>query len=202
MRRVFANELAPAWGDRAGLDGRALDAQHYVGHRLQPLWRDRLPAHVAQPIRAFVEFGQRTLRALQADLQRCADPDLGQPADRLDRAIPDPFAEALRRPELGALGEVRDAPAELVAVRLEVTPDRIEIGHVPGNLRAHRFQIIPSGGAFNALRLSSAECSTTPPRLTGLLEVVERPGLEMEAHNVLGSFWGLAVDHGEGERAS
>src|SRR3954449_5473716 len=67
--RVFANELAPARGDRSGLGGRALDAQHYVGHRLQPLRRDRLPALVAQPIRAFVELGQRTLRALQVDLQ-------------------------------------------------------------------------------------------------------------------------------------
>src|SRR6478735_1587256 len=98
MRGVYANE-APARDDRAGLDSRALDAEHDVGQRLQPLRRDRLPTRVAQPIRAVVELGQRTLRALQADLQRCADPDLGQAADRLDRAIPDPLAEALRRPE-------------------------------------------------------------------------------------------------------
>src|SRR4051794_31187154 len=129
--RVFASGLAPARSDRGGLGRRTLDAQHHVGHRLQPLARDRLLAHVAQPIRALVELGQRTLRALEADLQRCADPDLGQPADRLDRAIPDPLAKALRRPELGALGEARNAPAALVALRLEVTPDRIEVGHVP-----------------------------------------------------------------------
>jgi hypothetical protein len=130
IRGSFGDELAPARGDSAGLGRRALDAQHYVGHGLQPLRRDRLPAGVALPIRAFVELGQRTLRAFQADLQRCADPDLGESADRLDRAIPDPFAEALCRPELGALGEGRYASANLVAMRFEVTPDRLEVGHV------------------------------------------------------------------------
>jgi hypothetical protein len=57
-------------------------------------------------------------------------PDLGQPADRLDRAIPDPLAEALRRPAFRALGEGRDALAALVAMRLQIPPDRIEVGHV------------------------------------------------------------------------
>ena len=138
---VFAIELAPARGDRARLGGRALDAQHDVGHRLQPLRPDGLAARVAQPIRAVVELGQRTLRALQTDLQRRADPDLGESADRLDRAVPNPLTEALRRATLGALGERRYAAAELVAVRLEVTPDRIEVGHVPETLERTELRV-------------------------------------------------------------
>jgi hypothetical protein len=164
IRRSFGDELAPARGDRAGLGGRALDAQHHVGHRLQPFRRDRLSARVAQPVGAFVELGQRTLRALEAGLQRCADPDLGQPADRLDRAIPDPLAEALRRPALGALGEGRDARAAVVAVRLEVTPDRIEVGHVPETLER------TGSSSSHPGRLASDDSF----RLTG--EELHRPG--------------------------
>ena len=83
-------------------------------------------------------LAQRTLRALQADLQRRADPDLGQSADRLDGAIPDPLAEALRRPALGALwrgsrcarGSRRGAPRG----RAGSHQGRPRSGH----LRAHR----------------------------------------------------------------
>ena len=106
IRGSFGDELAPARGDSTGLGRRALDAQHYVGHGVQPLRRDRLPACVALPIRAFVELGQRTLRASQADLQRCADPDLGESTDRLDRAIPDRLPKPCAVPSSGRLARV------------------------------------------------------------------------------------------------
>ena len=101
----------PATGQRRGGGyGRRSDAAHFTQSTLSGIARRRaarnlLAAAVAGPVGAFVELGDRPLGAGQARFERAADADVGQPADRLRGAVPDPLAEALRGAELRALAQ-------------------------------------------------------------------------------------------------
>src|SRR4051794_34937561 len=97
-----SGQLAPPGRGRAGPGAGAVHAQHDVGHRRQALRGDRLPARVAEPVRALVELGQRPLGALELGLERRADADLREAADGLDRPVADALAETLRRAALRA----------------------------------------------------------------------------------------------------
>src|SRR5690349_9383241 len=85
-----------ATAGRARLSARAGQAEHAVGHRLQAGGRYGVAAGVAHAVGPLVELRQRTLGARQPGLQRAPDADVGQPADRLDRAVADALAEPLR----------------------------------------------------------------------------------------------------------
>ena len=108
--RRLPGARARSCSNRGAAAGRAaLPPPRTPGRALRPASppapRGWLAAGVADPVRPLVELGQRALGALQRDLERATHADLGQPADRLDRAVADPLAEALRGRQLGVLGE-------------------------------------------------------------------------------------------------
>jgi hypothetical protein len=107
--------------------GGALEAEHAVGQCPQAGGGDRLAAGVAESVGACVELGQCPFGPGEAVLERVADADLSKPADRLDRAVTDPLAEALRRAELWWSGECGDALARPVATVDEKATDRLEV---------------------------------------------------------------------------
>ena len=85
----------------------------------------------SQPaVRALVQLGEGTLGALQADLQRRADPDLVEAAHGFDGPVADPLAEALRGAAFWALGECRHARPGVFAARFERFADFVEV-HAP-----------------------------------------------------------------------
>ena len=116
----------------AALGARARQAHHAIRHRVQPGGRYRLAAGIAAAVGTIVELGQCPLGSGQRLLQRAADPDLRQPADRLDRAVADALAEPLRGAELRTLCERRHTLPCAVAAHLEHTPDGRKVNVVGG----------------------------------------------------------------------
>src|SRR3954451_14594669 len=142
---------------RPALGRRAREAQHAVGHRLQPGLRDRRAAGVARSVRALLELGQGSLRTRERVLHRAADADVGQPADGLDRAVPDPLAEADRAAALRARREHRDPVARDVPARFELAPNGVEVRFVSG--RGHPV-VLPGRTA------ATGPPARSPPRRT------------------------------------
>ena len=130
---------------------RAGHAQHAVGHRPQPGRRDRLAAAVADAVAPLVELGQRSLGARQPGLERAADADVGQAADRLGRAVADALAEPLRLAELGPFRERRDPLERALAARHELAADRGEV------------EVVRHAAPRPSARVANGPRSPTPP---------------------------------------
>ncbi len=125
------------------LGRRAVHAQHAVRHRLQPAAGDWLATSITHTVGPPIELGQRPLGALKPTLQRVANADVGQPANRLRRAIADAFTEPNRAAALGSLCEYGQTLARAITPRLQFLTDlvRVQIARWHG----HTYVLLQSG---------------------------------------------------------
>jgi hypothetical protein len=91
------------------------DAEDTVGHGAESCWGDRLVARVAAPVGALVELVQRTVYACERVLRGAANPDIGEPFNRLGRPVADALAEPLGGAELRRGGQRGQAPGQSFA---------------------------------------------------------------------------------------